>query len=113
MKDKPESEPMMLFDETLVSLVEAAKLLPAPNGKHPHASTLWRWSTKGIGGIHLETRRVGARLFTSREALERFTKALAEAGPVQDERHAPRPRSAARRAREIAAADEELRKAGL
>ena len=113
MNDNSQSKGLMLFDEELLSLMDAAKLLPATKGKPVHHSTVWRWATRGIGAIRLETRRVGVRFFTSREALERFTVALSEVPPPSRQRHVSRGRSPKRRAREIAAAQEELRKAGL
>ena len=77
----------MLFDEQPLSLSDAAKALPRINGKRPHSSTLWRWARKGLQGVKLETRRLGGRFVTSIEALERFSKQLAEielpdSGPV-------------------------------
>lgn len=67
----------MLISETILSFSEAAKALPKINGRRPHATTLWRWARKGLKGVRLETRRVGARFVTSAEALERFSEALA------------------------------------
>lgn len=68
----------MLFDEEPLTLTEATKALPSLNGRRLHVSTLWRWARKGVHGVQLETRRIGVRIVTSREALERFTKTLAE-----------------------------------
>ena len=68
----------MLLNENIKTFTEAARTLPKVNGKRPHASTLWRWARKGLSGVKLETRRIGSRFVTSSEALERFTKSLAE-----------------------------------
>ncbi|MGB2985455.1 MAG: DUF1580 domain-containing protein [Phycisphaerae bacterium] len=68
----------MLHDEHVVTFSEAARSLPKVNGRRPHASSIWRWVRKGIRGVKLESRRVGGRFVTSLEALERFSKALAE-----------------------------------
>jgi hypothetical protein len=104
----------VLFDEELLTFTEAAKSLPAVNGSRLHPATIWRWSTKGVRGIRLETRKLGGRSLTSKEALERFTTALAEAGPITRENHtSPRPRSPERRLKEIATAEAELASAGL
>lgn len=65
--------------ESLVSLSQAAKLLPTPDGRPPHCSTIWRWCRKGIKSVHLEYVRVGHRVCTSPEALSRFFNALAAA----------------------------------
>jgi len=68
----------MLTDENVLTFTEAARRLPKLNGKHPHSSTLWRWARRGLQGVKLETRRLGSRFITSVEALDRFSKALAE-----------------------------------
>ncbi len=67
--------------EATLSLSEAARRLPAIDGKRPHASTLWRWCRKGVGPDHtrLEYLRFGHRIVTSVEAIQRFTERLAEA----------------------------------
>jgi len=54
--------------ETLLTFAEAAAVLP----DRPHVSTLHRWRLRGIGGVKLETIRIGGRRYTSHEALERF-----------------------------------------
>lgn len=58
--------------ETLISLKDAARRLPG----RPHVSTLWRWSTRGVRNIRLETSLVGARRFTSLEAIARFLERI-------------------------------------
>ena len=67
-----------LFDEDLLTLAEAARVLPRLGGKKPHTSTLWRWCAKGLRGVRLEHARVGHRVVTSRQALDRFSRRLAE-----------------------------------
>ena len=63
--------------EELVSLRDAAKLLPRRRaGKRPHVATLYRWTTRGLRGVVLETLQVGGTLCTSREALQRFFERL-------------------------------------
>ncbi len=59
-----------LSSEHLLSLAEAAKTLPG----RPHSSTIWRWHSRGVRGIRLETVVIGGRRFTSRESLERFAR---------------------------------------
>ncbi len=64
----------------------------------------------------METRRIGGRFVTSIEALERFTKALAEVPLQQRDVSAPRaekPRTSKQRERAIAQADRELAEAGI
>lgn len=107
----------MLASEQMLTLSEAAKLIPG----HPHPSSLWRWCRKGVKArdgqrIHLDHHRFGGRLFTSVEALDRFGAALAAVDVEDlDQRASPpaRRRSSAQRERDIAHAEAELAKAGL
>lgn len=63
--------------ETLISLTEAAKLLPARRGgKKAHISCLYRWTTTGCKGVVLESIQVGGTRCTSKEALNRFFERL-------------------------------------
>jgi hypothetical protein len=95
-------------NEKLITLTEATKLLPLVNGKRIHVSTLWRWCRKGSRGIALEFLRVGSKIVTSYEALQRFSIALAELDDRQPGLPAykpgclhNRPRSEQKRQREI------------
>jgi hypothetical protein len=100
-----------LASEKPISLTEAAKLMPAArNGKRCHPSTIFRWAMKGVRGVRLEVLRLGGRLITSREALQRFAEALS-ADLEQAPRPAPRSPAKRRRASERAAA--ELEKIGI
>jgi len=65
--------------ENVMSLANAAKTLPRRRqGKKPHVSTLFRWASRGVRGVRLETIRVGGTICTSTEALQRFCNALTE-----------------------------------
>ena len=68
----------MIQDERCMSLAEAATHLPTYNGKRVAIATLWRWGRKGVRGVRLEVRRIGRRLVTSLEALDRFSKTLTD-----------------------------------
>jgi hypothetical protein len=46
------------------------------NGKPIASSTLWRWHTKGLGGVRLEVVRLGGLTCTSEDAVTRFFSAL-------------------------------------
>lgn len=63
--------------EHLITLSEAAARLPRRGGRKVHTSTLWRWARKGLRGVHLQYVRLGGRIYTSDEALNRFANALA------------------------------------
>ncbi len=109
----------MMNDERLLTLTEAAKLLPRLNGKRIATTTLWRWATSGIRGVRLETRRLGRRVVTSVEALDRFSAALAALPPEPRPRIQRRrattsqPRSERQRARAMERAEAVLDKAGI
>lgn len=94
--------------ETLLSLTQAAKLLPARRGgKRPHVSCLYRWTTAGCKGVALESIQIGGTRCTSKEALGRFFEALT---------HADSPRTArstSQRQRAAAAAERELEQQGV
>ena len=96
-----------LLTEHVVTLVEAARLVPPGRGGRPtHLSTLLRWINPGVRGVRLEAARLGGRWVTSREALQRFADRLtaAQAGP-------PSPVSAGRACAQ--AAEQELSRLGL
>lgn len=94
-----------LLCERLVSLSDACRLLPG----RPHVSTIWRWVSRGVGGVRLETISSGGRRFTSREALRRFVTATTAAANGL----APPTRTPRRRRRDGAQAREILRRAGI
>lgn len=71
------------LSEQIILLSAAARRLPCLRAGRPvNPSTLWRWATKGVRGVRLETIRIGATTATSVEALERFIAALNQR-PVQ------------------------------
>ena len=62
-----------ILSDDVLRLSEAAKILPrGRSGKKVHVSTLWRWSSRGIRGVKLETVRMGGLIYTSRKALQGF-----------------------------------------
>jgi hypothetical protein len=90
-----------IYDEQLVPMTHAAKLLPC----RPHVSTLWRWRKIGVKGIRLETIAIGGTRFTSREALQRFADSITAAHRT--------PEGSSTRRRKIAQANAELDEAGI
>ena len=104
-----------------LTLAQGARVAPGS----PSPNCLWRWCRIGVKSrsgerVRLEHVRMGGRIFVTREALERFGKALAEADEIYFDRPAPErhpsgtpSRSAARREREIRRAETELAKAGV
>ena len=70
--------------EDVVSLTEAARLLPSRRrGKKPHVSCLYRWTTVGCRGVILESIQVGGTRCTSKAALARFFRRLTKSSVPQ------------------------------
>lgn len=91
-----------LQTETVVSLSEAAALLPRRRaGKRPHVATLYRWASRGCRGVVLETIQVGGTLCTSREAVQRFCDRLSTPRVAQPEVAGPVRMGALNAAREL------------
>lgn len=88
-----------LQTEQIVPIGQVPKHLP----HRPNLSTVYRW----IGAGSLETVKIGGRVFTSIEALERFAEH--RGGRPKPPESTPTPQ----RQREIADAERKLRDAGL
>ncbi len=66
---KPETEnSLSLLTEDLKSFNQVPSILE----ERVHVSTVWRWAKRGIGGIRLETIKLGGKTFTTSQALTRF-----------------------------------------
>lgn len=106
----------MIGAEKLVTLSEATAFLPKIHGRKIHASTLWRWSIRGIGGVHLECRRLGGRLFVSVESLDRFADQVAKVSRgklTQGPSPANKPPSDHQRGSSLKSAERVLRAGGI
>lgn len=68
------------LSETLKSPAEATRHAPG----RPHVSTIWRWMTRGVRGIRLESLVCAGRRYTSLEAIERFIARTTEAATTVD-----------------------------
>ena len=74
--------------EEILPLAEAARRLPRLRAGRPtHPSTLWRWASRGIRGVRLETVRVGGTCCT----IYGGTKALFRRAERRPRPHHPRP----------------------
>lgn len=89
--------PIDLRSEDVVTIAEAVQGLPPhQNGRKIHISTIYRWISRGIHGVRLESLKLGRRLVTSHEAIQRFAERLSEPrGPgsphsLEAARHAER-----------------------
>jgi hypothetical protein len=65
--------------ERPVSLREAAERVREFTGKRPHAATLYRWVSRGVRGVTLETLVVAGSRVTTMAAIERFIAATTAA----------------------------------
>ncbi len=62
--------PLRLLTEKRISLGQAARTIDV------HPATIWRWATRGVNGVKLETIRLGGgKLWSSEQALTRFIAA--------------------------------------
>jgi hypothetical protein len=103
-----------LRNETILSLNQAAKMLPpGRRGRPVTLSCLLRWVLDGVntpmGRVRLEAIRMGGRWITSVEALERFADQLT---PNLDKTSAPTPRSVLSRRHAAERAGKQLDKIG-
>jgi hypothetical protein len=98
-----------LTTEALISLPEAARLMPPGRRNRPvNLSTILRWVLDGVrlpsgGTVRLQAVRMGGRWLTSKEALQRFADAQTPRLDGRPEETAPRPPAARQRASERAA----------
>ena len=71
-----------IANEHLIPLREVPKCLPPrPTGRRIHISAVYRWMTRGLHGIRLETVKIGGTTYTSQEALQRFADELSTIAP--------------------------------
>lgn len=89
--------------ESLLTLPQAAALLP----DRPSVATLWRWRTKGCRGRKLESISLGGKVYTSSEAIQRFSQ---QHGGTSAETST---RTLVAREKAIERAEQELTKAGV
>lgn len=66
-------------DEQLIRLTKVPDHLPGTDqGNRVHPATIYRWVSRGIRGVRLETVRIGGGRYTSIEALHRFIEATSD-----------------------------------
>ena len=98
-------------DEEVFPLVEAPDHVPRRQGRKVAKSTLFRWATRGVRGVRLETLMVGGTLHTSAGALQRFFERTTAA--AEEERGRQRAKTAERSIARVAKAEAELTELGL
>ena len=100
-----------LSTETPLSLKAACRLkILSRDGRPPHVSAIYRWTTRGVRGIVLETAFNGRCRVTTAEAVTRWVEALSRAADPAPP--AASSASAARR-RALREAERELDAAGI
>lgn len=96
-------------EEHPIPLSLAAREVPNRHGKRGiSVPTVWRWCSRGIKGVRLETTMIGGTRMTSREAVARFFERLTAAANGSAPRQTP-----AKQKRAISQAEAELAKAGI
>ena len=111
----------VLNDSALLSLTEVARSLPRINGNRLHSSTVWRWCRVGVKSrsglrVRLDHVRIGARVFTTADAVNRFVAAVADADAEHfrhEQRVQEKPPTNRQRERSIAHAEKVLEAGGL
>jgi hypothetical protein len=63
--------------QEMLTLPAAAKRTPG----RPHASTLFRWATRGHRGVRLQVWRYGRRMYTNLAAIDDFAARVATTTP--------------------------------
>lgn len=114
--------PTQIEAQDAISLSQAAKLAPG----RPSTCAVWRWCRVGVKSktgqrVRLAHIRAGARIYTSKAALDAFFAAVAEADAAYFE-DAPKPappsppnskRSPQQRQRDIEKAERDCKAAGI
>ena len=87
-----------LVVETVFALSELPQHVPARRGRRIHISTGFRWASRGLRGIRLETVQCGGAKCTSVEALSRFFQRLTNPAADAETRTSAQRERAARKA---------------
>jgi hypothetical protein len=108
--------PIDLASETIIPLGEVpSRLPPGRSGKPLSFSAVWRWALRGIktpqGIIKLETVKLGGRLLTSEQALQRFAER--QSAWLGDTAALPLPRTPGKRRRDSERAAQQLEEVGI
>lgn len=107
------------LDEEMITLTQAACLLPKIDGRKVAVSTLWRWCHGGLRGLTLPYVRVGRKVCTTHRALLEFFTKLAELdeqtrpSSLRAHRFNRKPITSRQRQRALAEADAVLERAGI
>jgi hypothetical protein len=76
--------------EELIAIRDVPRELPKrPNGRRLHTSAVYRWLSRGVRGVVLESVKIGGTTYTSKEAMARFAERLS--GAATQPRQTPKP----------------------
>jgi hypothetical protein len=103
------------MNQQFFTLPQVATLLGS-GGKKPSTCTVWRWCRHGCKGIKLGYVRFGRKIYITRESLNTFGAELAAVDQpllTSNLPSLPKTISASQRAKEIAHAEEYLKKEGV
>ena len=71
-----------IHQERIIPLSAVPRHLPKrTSGKKIHISAVYRWTSRGVRGIVLESIKIGGCTYTSLEALQRFSEHLTSKQP--------------------------------
>lgn len=71
--------------ENLIPFNQVPQHLEKKFGHKVHIASIYRWVNRGLGGVRLETIKVGSKRFTSVEALDRLFNGATERTQEQNE----------------------------
>lgn len=96
-------------NQELLSFSDVAAAIPSRmRGRKLHYATVWRWASRGVRGVKLETVTVGGARYVTRAALQEFiSRCSARNNPNRPAQNI------ASRAKQIAQAEVECRLAGI
>ena len=64
----------LILTEDVVTINQARELLEETTGRRFDRTTLFRWINRGVGGVKLESIRLGREILTSKQAVTRFIR---------------------------------------
>lgn len=79
-----------LTRDDLIHISQVAKQFPGPSGKPRSLRSVHRWIQEGVRGVKLEAAPAGSSWYTTREAIEEFSRRLAESRTKEPASQPPR-----------------------
>ena len=76
-------------DDLPLTFPKAAEFMWHRYGVRPSVGTLYRWATRGVGGVRLESLRIGRRFRTTQGAIENFVTRRPVETPLPRQRSGP------------------------